>query len=265
MRSPPWNSLLTDLRAAARLGHPAALEAALEAIASHPEIASNGALSTRLQTDFLRPAARTLAGSGIPAALLTDLRDAPLAGLRALGAAALALRHLEGHAPPKALRPSGRDPRPDVRRALGQTLAEAGAAAPEKILSLGRTWLRRGSPRLRHTALLALRGAVPARGAEIIPLLQELPAQLEAESGEALAALLISLAQNGQAEAVLDFVAERAAAEPPDLWLAGRVLSGKWAAARAGRISALLETLEARHGESRHLSNIRRALRRHGG
>ncbi len=264
-RNTLWKSLLTDLAAAVRLGHPAALEAALDALARHPEIADNRPLSARWYGDFLRPAGRILADSRFPMDELRVLRDSPLAGMRALGGAALALRYLKGDAAPRDLLPAAKDPRPDVRRLMGQTLAEGGAAAPERLLALGRAWLSGDSPRLRHTALLALRGAASSRGEAVFPLLEALPPAPDAESGEALASLLTALARNGHSEAVLGFVERRALAEPPDLWLAGRVLSGKWAAARAARLTALLDVLQARHGESRYISNLRRALRRHGG
>ncbi len=258
-----WNALLMDLRAAVRLGHPAALDTALETIARHPEIADNRTLSARWYGDFLRSAGRILADSRLPAARLRLLEAASPAGLRALGGAALALRYLNGNAAPRDVLPAAKDSRPDVRRLLGRILAEEGTASPERLLALGRAWLGGASPRLRHTALLALRGAVPTRGEAVFSLLKDLPPALDAESGEALSALLTALAQNGYPDAVLDFVERRALAEPPDLWLAGRVLSGKWTAAHAARLTALLDALQARHGESRHISNARRALKRH--
>ena len=258
-----WQDLLLDLRAALRLRHPDSLTRALEAIARQPDIAANRRLSARLQSDFLRPAGRMLADADLPPERLRTLCAAPLAGMRALGAAALAYRYAQGRLPLEALSTPGGDPRPEVRRLLGRTLAEAGAASPERLLTLGRAWLRGDSPRLRHTALTALRGAVPARGQALIPLLETLPQRLDIESSEALAALLSALAQHGHPEAVLRLLETRTAAEPPDLWLAGRVLSGRWAAAHAGRVSTLLEALETQHGISRHISNARRALRRH--
>ncbi len=258
-----WQDLLLDLRAALRLRHPDSLSRALEAIARHPEIAANRRLSARLQSDFLRPAGRMLAEADLPSARLRALCAAPLAGMRALGAAALAYRYAQERLPLEALRQPGRDARSEVRRLLGLTLAEAGAASPEKLLALGRAWLPGDSPRLRHTALLALRGAAAARGEALFPLLETLPQTLETESSEALSALLTALAQHGHHESVLRLLEARADAAPPDLWLAGRVLSGRWAAAHTERVAALLEALEARHGVSRHIRNARRALRRH--
>ncbi len=258
-----WQELLIDLRAAVRTRHPAALDTALRRIAAHPQLAANGAIPARLEQSFLLPAGEALARESVPVAVLRGLQNHPLAMLRALGAVALARRYAAGSLSLDALRPCGLDPRFEVRRALGRTLASA--CSPQALFSLGRAWLRAASPRLRHSALLALRGAAASRGDAVFPLLEALPPSLDAESGEALASLLTALAQNGHPEAVLDFVECRALAEPPDLWLVGRVLSGKWAAAYVERITALLDTLQARHGERRYFSNVRRALRRHAG
>lgn len=256
-----WQELLIDLRAALHTHHPAALKAALERVASHPELAANGEIPARLERDFIFPAGETLAGQAAPADVLRDLQTARLAALRALGAAALAHRYAQGELPLKALRPCGLDARPEVRRALGHTLADV--CPPAALRSLGRAWLREESPRLRHSALLALRGLPAETGEALLPLLEPLHAENDPHVGEALVTLLAALGENAagaQVLALLETWAQREAANP---WLIGRALSGRWAAQYTPRASALLDALEARHGASRHISNARQALKRH--
>lgn len=256
-----WQELLIDLRAAVHTRHPAALEAALERVAAHPELAANGEIPARLERDFLFPAGKILAGETVPADVLRDLQAARLTALRALAAVALAHRYAQGNLPLRVLRPCGLDARPEVRRALGRTLAAA--CPPEGLHSLGRAWLTEESPRLRHAALLALRGLPDEQGETLLPLLNPLHAESDPHAGEALVNLLAALGAGTAGAQVLSLLETWAVRPDANPWLIGRALSGRWAAQYAPRASALLDALEARHGASRHISNARRALKRH--
>ena len=256
-----WQDLLLDLRAALRLGHPDAVRAALAAIAAQPEIAANRQIPARLRVEFLYPAGRALADALLAPDVLTDLQRAPLTGLRLLGAVVAGYHYAAGKLPLQKVQVIGKDPRPEVRRALGDTLAEA--CPPERLLPLGRAWLGNSSPALRHTVLLALRGAVKGQGKALLNLLAPLHGEHEPESSQALVNLLNALGEQGYAREVLRLLEtwiQRADLNP---WLVGQTLSRRWAAAHAATAYVLLDALEARHGYSRHISNARRALQRH--
>ncbi|MBL7161598.1 MAG: HEAT repeat domain-containing protein [Anaerolineales bacterium] len=255
--------LLGDLKAAVRLGHPEAVEIALDDLRSLPVVAANDRLSEGFFDQVIRPAGVTLAR--LPTNQLLPLLEDPLAALRAVGAVALAHDYLTGKdVDRRALLAPAKDPRPEVRTALGGTLREVGEAYPEHLLHLLDGWLRDSSPKVRSTALTALPALTQSRGEGIIALIEPLNDDESSEVRAALVDALQAIAQGDLAESVLGLLADWGAESRPNVWVITRALSGSWAASHPKAVEAILRTLHSKVRKTKEITNALRALERHG-
>ena len=254
-------TLRVDLKGAARLGLPEALDWALEGLQTWPEVAANQPLTPKT-IDQLLSLGKILAGPRVPAAYLHGLSKHGLAAYRTLAAGAWATRLGRGDAAAQApLTRLAGDPRPDVRAAVEKALAEADALPPDRLASLIQRWLRSGpgvSPRAQEVALRLLPALGQKRPALALALLREaaFPTALEPAVGEALSAL----AAAGQSEAVLTLLEAWARSAEPHLTAIVRALRGSWARRHRPRALAILDVLEARHPASRALRRARQFL-----
>ncbi len=265
MDLPP--DLETAFRAAARLGHPDALNEALEALARQGPIAANAPLSEGEVERGLLPLGEALASPSVAVRHLRDLQQAPLAALRAVAAVALGARYLQGlPAGPRDLARAAKDPRAEVRWALQATLRRHAQAHPQRLLDLLSDWLTvvhpPRSPRQVAVALRVLPALASTFPAEALSLAAAQRQAEHPEAQKALAACLRELAQAGQAPAVLDLLKRWAEDPSPPLFVIGQTLSGRWAQAHRAQAQAILDALEARYGPRRPLANARKALRR---
>ena len=264
MELPP--DLETAFRAAARLGQPEALNEALDALASLPPLAANATLSPGDVERVLVPLGEALAVPTVAVSHLRQLQKAPLAGLRAVAAAALAVRYLRAlPAGPRDLARAAKDPRAEVRWALSQALRRHAARAPARLRALLRDWLTvthpPRSPRQVAVALHTLPALAAAFPQEALRLAAAQKDAEHPEARQALAACLRELARQGLDEGVLHLLETWAQNDPP-LFVLGETLRGRWAQAHRERALALLDTLEARYGPRRPLTNARKALLR---
>ncbi len=130
-------------------------------------------------------------------------------------------------------------------------------------------WLNDRSPRLRQTALLALSGLAEssavdqARAEEILASLDALSGEADAEVRAALVAALISLAEAGYPELLLDLLERWGDLESDNTWVITRTLSASWAADHLARAAAILDRLAGRAAAGRYVESARRALARH--
>lgn len=259
--------LLTAFRAAARLGHPDALNEALDALAALPPIAANASLSEGEVGRVLVPLGETLALPTVAAPLLRDLQQAPLAALRAVAAAALAVRYLRSlPAGARDLARSAKDPRDEVRLALRLALRRHASQAPHRLLDLLTDWLTvvhpPRSPRQVAVALHTLPTLASAFPQEALTLAAAHRYAEHPVTQKALVTCLRELAQQGLAEPVLTLLEQWAQAPPSPLFVISGTLSGRWALAHRERSMAILDALEARYGPRRPITNARKALRR---
>ena len=264
--------LENDFKAAARIGQRESLEGAFARLRALPEAASNQPLSEAFLSRLVPALAASLALPRLPAAALRPFLKDPLVAVRSVAAAALGKRYQAGlEAPLQDLLKAGRDARPEVRRSLAESLGEAGAGDPARLWELVTPWIQDSSPRLRHSALLALAkrseepGFIAERGRELLEQLEGLQSDPDPEVRGGLAAVLTAAARNGLHAPVLDAL-QRWAGEPePSSWVISQVLSAAWAAQHLDRAGDILKTLEARTGLTRYVTNARRALERHAG
>ena len=258
-----WNEIHIDLKAAARLGAPEALDLALAALDDWPAFVANARLKEEDVKTVLVPLGELLAAPAVPEAYLYDLTRHPLAGARALAAAAFALRALRGE---EAALPMARDlaadPRAEVRLAMVTALTRRGAEAPEALAALLRRWLTAARrPRLAATALQAVQSLARLRPEEALTLLAETPPALRTapEVQRALGDALRQIAAQGLGADVLALLEGWQADGLPEEAVL-RALRGDWAHTHHARAAALLDALEARTGPSRALRRTRQRL-----
>lgn len=261
----PYLHLLTDLKAAARIGHPASLALALDVLRALPPVAANQPLSPRLLQQLILPAGRALAHPRLPLAHLRSLAQDPLAAVRALAAVALAIRWSQDHSPHRdELTRAARDPRNDVRAALAMALKESAPAPPQQLFDLVEAWLTDDSPRLRQVAL----GLIPTLAAThpdgVFALLSPLHQDADPDVRAALVAALAQLSQDGCAPQVLDLLSAWSEASHPNAWVIARALSASWAARHPDQALRILRMLVEQLGTHKQVLNALGALARHG-
>ena len=256
--------LLRDLKAAAILGRPEAIDIALNGLLSLPGVASNDRVQAGFIDQVILPVSKIL--SSLKSAQLRPLLDHQLAVGRAIGAAALAYRFVDGKdVGQKDLRKPAVDPRAEVRIALGRTLFLTAGIAPEKLLTLGTTWIIQPAPKLRHTALIFLPALGETQyGARIVGLLGSLGSDDNRDVRSALVDALDHLAQSGLTESVLGLLTLWGSEAKPNSWVICRVLLASWAADYPAQVESILRDLVSKIGETSEISNVLKALRRHG-
>lgn len=66
------------------------------------------------------------------------------------------------------------------------------------------------------------------------------------------------------AEPVLDLLSRWSAEPEPNSWIVCRVLSASWASEHPIEVKSILQAIRSVTGESSHISNVLKALKRHG-
>jgi hypothetical protein len=263
MKKSHYNELLNDLKAAVRLGHPESVEIALDGFRSHPVIAANERLSQGIIAQLILPAGKIL--TRLSTIQLSQLLGDPLTSLRAMAAAALARQFVSGEEVDlKLLQAGAGDSRPEVRTALAQTLREEGEAHPERILPLAEAWLTADSARVRNTALAFIPALTPTYSQTIFQYLQAFKEEEHPEVQAALVAALQALAQRDLAEPVLALLINWGTEPHPNLWVISKTISASWAASYSTEVESLLQTLHAKVGNRKQITNTLKALQRHG-
>ena len=258
------DELLIDLKGAARLGTPEALDLALEGLAAWQAFTANARLEDEAVVKVLVPLGEVLAAPTVPADYLRDLAGHALAGGRALAAAALALRVLRGETDFAAdLTRLAGDKRAEVRLAAATALARHGSdhfAAAEALLQ---TWLQPNrSPRLLATALQAAAALAAQHPRAILALLQRLTPQQHTlpEIQRPLGDALRQTAASGEAAGVLALLTAWAQTPHPPAEAILRALHANWARQHAPAARQVLAALEAAVGNSRPLRRTREFL-----
>jgi hypothetical protein len=255
--------LLRDLKVAATLGRPDAIDIALNGLLALPGVSSNDRMEEGFIEQVILPVGKLL--TSLKSSQLRPLLDHPLAVGRAIGAAALAYRFLEGKdVGQKDLRKPAGDARSDVRIALGRTLFAVAETAPEKLLTLGTTWIMQPAPKLRHTALIFLPALGFQYGPRMVGLLGPLGSDDDRDVRAALVDALNHLAQSGLAESVLGLLALWGSEGRQNSWVICRVLSASWVADHPAEAESILRDLVSKIGETSEISNALKALKRHG-
>ena len=255
--------LLRDLKAAAMLGRPEAVDIALDGLLAIPGVASNDRMDDGFIDQIILPVGKAL--TTLKSSQLRPLLNHPLVAGRAISASGLAHHFIEGKdATQKDLRKPAGDARPDVRKSLGRTLFTVAEVDPEKLLNLGTTWIMQSSPKPRHTALIFIPALTSQYGKRIVGLLGPLAADEDRDVRAALVDALKALGHAGLAETVLELMSMWGSESKPNAWVICRVISSSWAVGYPDEVGTILRDLESRVGKSSQISNAVRALERHG-
>ncbi len=255
--------LLRDLKTAALLGNPDAVNIALNGILALPGVAANDRMNDGFIERTVLPVGQTL--TPLKTSHLRPLLDHDLAAGRAIGAVALAHQFIGGkNATAKDLRKPANDAREDVRISLGRALFAVGHQAPRKLLDLATPWLMNAAPKPRYTALIFIPALAEKYDKRVVGLLGPLGADPDREVRAALVDALGNLARAGLAESVLELLALWTAETHPNSWVISRVLSASWVAGHPKEAESILQELSSKSGTSSQVKSAVEALARHG-
>ena len=263
--NPSVRQFLTDVKAAARIGHPASLETALQGLHQFPEVAANAPFGEDFLQQVILPLGRSLAASRLDSKVFQLYVKSPHAAWRALAAVACAVRYFDA---PDAQRPSldrlAADTRPDVRRALAMGLSSNAVGSHPELSAALHAWLTSDSPRLQQTAVSVIAHLTPEHIRSQLPALTPLIASPDPELRAALAEALIQAAQKDLSSKVLSLLQEWSLHDFPNSWVITRVLSGSWAAAHTEPVLDILYSLARSGADEGHIATTLKALIRHG-
>ncbi|MBW1945697.1 MAG: hypothetical protein JRJ51_23125 [Deltaproteobacteria bacterium] len=259
------HSLLTDIKAAARIGHAESLWLALDGLFDLPEVAGNPPLNEAFIRQMIFPIGEALATPRVTRPMLYPLVSHDHAAIRAIAGTVIAKRYFEDEkVEVKELVVHGQDPRKDVRLAVVLALSQAGADQPDKFQELIQNWLQWNSPRLQAVALQLLPSLAKQHPAISVEILSDFQASGDPELRTALVDCLVALAQGNLADAVLTLLEGRVVDQGNNLWVIGKTLSRSWVVPYADRGIDILSRLAEQHGPEKILIKALKAMQRHG-
>ena len=255
--------LLRDLKTAAILDNPEAVDLALNGLLGFPGVAANDRMDDGFIEKIILPVGRELLP--LKTSFLRPLINHRLVAGRAIGAVALADHYITGkQATAKDLNKPANDPRVEVRKALGRELLDIGNKDFGKLLTLGTSWLTNTAPKPRYTALIFAPTLVVSHGEDLIGLLAPLSQDSDWDVRAVLVDALNSLGQAGLGESVMELLYNWASESNPNGWVIGRVLSASWSAAYPAQSRVVLQELSLKNGTESQVKSAVEALSRHG-
>ncbi|MBW8012089.1 MAG: hypothetical protein FVQ83_12760 [Chloroflexi bacterium] len=257
--------LITDLKGAARIGHPETIQTALDGVRALPQVSGNRPMQANFLSQAILPMAQALAHPRLQAAHLRPLAKDPLAGLRALAGAVFGLRYFrQSGITLEDLRHLGNDTRIEVRDALVLGLAEGSQEQRQLLFELVNVWIGADSPRLQQVAIKLLPSLLNTHSSPVLDMLPPLTKSSDPDVRAALVNSLITIAQADLADQILELLSSWANKAQPNIWVIARTLSGSWASKRAEKALNILRTLASHIGPNKQISNALQALERHG-
>jgi hypothetical protein len=255
--------LLRDLKTAAILGDPEAVNLALNGLLAFPGVAANDRMDDGFIEKTILPVGRAL--TPLKTSFLRPLISHRLVAGRAIGAVALADQYIAGkQATAKDLQKPATDPRVEVRNALGRELLVNGNKDSGKLMALGMSWLPNTAPKLRYTALIFTPALAASHGEQLIDLLSPLGHDSDWDVRAVLVDALNSLGQAGLGESVMELLHNWASDPNPNGWVISRVLSASWSAAYPAQTRVVLGELSLKNGTESQVKSAVEALSRHG-
>ena len=255
--------LLRDLKTAAILGNPEAVDLALNGLLGFPGVAANDRMDDGFIEKTILPVGREL--TPLKTSFLRPLISHSLVAGRAIGAVALADQYIAGkQATAKDLQKPANDPRLEVRKALGRELLILGNKDFGKLMALGTSWLTNTAPKPRYTALIFVPALAVNHGEQLVGLLAPLDRDSDWDVRVVLVDALNSLGQAGLGESVMEMLHTWASDQNPNGWVISRVLSASWSAAYPAQTRVILGELSSKNGMESQVKSAVEALSRHG-
>ena len=258
-------TLLTDVKAAARIGHAESLWVALDRLFDLPEVAGNPPMSEAFINQTILPIGETLANPRLTPSMLTPLVKQSHAAIRAIAAVSLAHKMFEDNKVTlKDLKSLGSDPRRDVRSVLSLVLSQKGKQQPERLIEIVNSWIKADSSRLREVAIQLIPAIAEQNPSKAMKILEGFSITGDPELRSTFVNALVQLAQIELESEILALM-ETWAKEPENyLWVIGKALSRSWAVNQPERSLDILSALGAALGPKKDITNALKALERHG-
>ena len=258
-------TLLTDVKAAARIGHVESLWVALDGLFDLPEVAGNPPMSEAFINQMILPIGEALANPRLTPSMLTPLAKQSHAAIRAIAAVSLARKMFEDDKVTlKDMKSLGSDPRRDVRSVLALALAQAGGTQPEKLNEIAESWIKVDSPRLREVSLQLIPTIADRDSSKAMKIIESLNISGDPELRSTLVNVLVDLAQTGLDSEILSLFETWIKNPENHLWVIGKALSRSWAVKQTERSLAVLAVLGTELGPKKDIANALKALKRHG-
>jgi hypothetical protein len=252
--------LITDVKAAARLGQIEALQYALDGLLDLPGVAANLNITTAFIQQAVLPIAWTLAQSPVSAKQLSPLGGSDYAACRAVFGAFCAYRYFSDHdVQGKMLEKPVKDARREVRTATTIALLDAGSQDTEKLTSLAVKWIQIPSPRLKAVGLSLLAQSPE----EALFQLSGFDAEGDTELLAAVADLIVSIAHGENIPKVFSLLSKWTLEADEYDWVICKALSSPWAAASPATALEILVKLEANGGRKKRVMNALKTLAQH--
>jgi hypothetical protein len=258
-------TILTDIKAAARIGHAESLWVALDGLFDFPEVAGNPPMSAAFIRQAILPIGKALTHPRVTAPTLRPLVNHDHAAIRAIAAVTLANQYCSGERVGlKDLSAHGRDPRKGVRKALVFALNQAGKGNSDKLQTLIQSWIIEDSPRLNAVALQLLPALAELDPSQTMELLGAFQPSGDPEVRTSLVDCLVELAQGELTDEVLTLLEGWATTPGNNLWVIGKTLSRSWVIPYADRGLEIITRIATQHGPEKTLLKTLKAMGRHG-
>lgn len=253
--------ILTDLKAAARIGHADSLNAGLDLVAMLDPIASNQSFEDGFIEQALLPLGAAINAPLVPDTWLGELATAPLAAMRAMAAVALAQRYLAGkHLVEKELSDLSKDERADVRQTLVLALGQVEDDAGDQLFGLAQEWLGAASARTRACGLHLL---PESDFREARPWLETAHIDEDPDVRRALVDTLLEMAAAGHGQEIMQMLTNWTNQASPNAWVITKTLAGSWAMDHLESAEAILDKLAADKNNAKRVESAHKALSRH--
>lgn len=257
------NQLKRDIKAAVLMNKAEAVNLALDGLLLLPGISSNDPMSRTFMDQVVFPVGEML--SVIPTDRLNTLLTHNLAAGRAIGSVALAHHYVTKNDASQAdLTRSANDRRPEVRLALAKTLEKLSEQKPDRILKLGKQWIKMKSPRLRITALKLFPKLITYQEAQILNLLHQLNKEDDKNVKTEIVNTLGTIAREGSPIFVLNLLSSWSEEKNPNTWVICRTLDGSWLSSYRKEVEIILREIQPKTSDNNLISSTLKALKRHG-
>ncbi|MCH7664045.1 MAG: hypothetical protein IH859_09295 [Chloroflexi bacterium] len=258
-------AIITDLKAAVRIGHPESIRAALDGLRALPEVSANQALHDDFISKAILPMGIILSNPRLSIDQIRSWEDDALTAIRAVAAAAYSLRYLEDESiSVDDLALWSNEPRAEVRSAFRLGILHSLEQQPERALSLVGYCLASDSPRLQQLGLQIIAGLPQEHCAGVIPVLSTLNSGSDPEMNSDLVNALSALGNKGFAEDIMALLNDWMQAKKGSAWVITRTLSSSWAAGEPQTALRILRKLALQNSAHKQIVSALRALIRHG-
>lgn len=257
--------IITDIKAATRIGLEDSLWLSLDSLLDLPQISGNPRMEEVFIRQVILPIGEMLAESNLRIDQLHPIGKTSHAAFRAICAVALTIRFInrnEGKV--QELDAFGQDPRPDVGLSLAMTAKKHSGGNLIKLNELVTHFLKSKSSRTLSVAIRLLPAIAEYNSIMAFDYIQRIPYQTEPEIRLAISETLTEMALAGHGNRVLEYMKELVSQKEDNLWIITKSLSTSWASKYSIKSLEVLKSLIITYQFNKLIHNTLQALIRHG-